>query len=189
MRTAIVAAVLCCLAAGMLEAQAPDRRRSRFSLLFNSGLAVPVSPDPVTDVWKPGLTMGAAVRYRLTRSLLVDAYFEYSQFAGVSPRVVTDDQGAPIGISGVRGGNIYAGYLDAIWYPFPQARSLSPYLMGGMGYATSNQFGSGVSFPVGGGLLVMMGRRTALFGDARYVFTNTPNSLRYATLRAGVTFR
>jgi hypothetical protein len=101
--------------------------------------------------------------------------------------VIYDRDGNPVG-SGHRTGTVYAGFAEASWYPFTRASVVSPYLIGGFGYSGSNNFGSGAAFPVGGGLLLSVARRAALFGDARYVFT-TGNSLRYATFRAGITLR
>ena len=189
MRTLTVVVTLSCLMASLLEAQRPDgRRRSPLSLHVTGGVAVPVSPDPLAAGWNPGVMVGAAVRYRLTRHVVVDASFQYAQFAATPAAVIYDDDGNPVGASGRRTGTIYAGFAEASWYPFPGARVVSPYLIGGIGYSGSNNFGSGAAFPVGGGLLISVARRAALFGDARYVLT-TGNSLRYATFRAGIRIR
>ncbi len=185
MRTALIVAVLCCLTGGMLEAQQPDRgRRTRFGLYLNSGLAIPVGGEAFGGAWRPGLTVGGSVRFRLSRGLLVDAYFEYSQFAGTTPLIDPEGVRAPR----IRSGNLYAGFVDVIWHPVPRARVVSPYLLAGLGYVSSSTFGSGVSVPVGAGLLFVVARRAALFGDARYVVTPSTD-LQYVTLRAGVTLR
>ncbi len=185
MRTVLIVALLCSLTGGLLEAQRPDRgRRSRFGLYLNSGLAIPVGPETFTGAWRPGVTVGGSVRFQLSRGFLVDAYFEYSQFAGTSP--ISDLDGV-VGLRS-RTGNLYAGFVDVIWHPVPRARVVSPYLLAGLGYVGSSTFGSGVSIPVGAGLLFVVARRAALFGDARYVVTPSTD-LQYVTLRAGVTLR
>jgi hypothetical protein len=180
--------LLACTMAGMLDAQQPDgRRRSPLSTHVTGGVAVPVSPDPLAAGWKPGVMVGAAARYLVSRQVMVDVSFQYAQFVATPAAVIYDRDGNPVG-SGHRTGTVYAGFAEVSWYPFPGASVVSPYVIGGFGYSGSNNFGSGAAFPVGGGLLLSVARRAALFGDARYVFT-TGNSLRYATIRAGITLR
>jgi hypothetical protein len=128
--------------AGLAEAQRPDgRRRSPLSLHVTGGFAVPVSPDPLAAGWKPGVMVGAAVRYRLSRNVVVDASFQYAQFAATPAAVIYDEEGNPVGATGRRTGTIYAGFAEVSWYPFPGASVVSPYLIGGFGYSGSNNFG------------------------------------------------
>jgi len=177
----------------------------RVSIYLGGGIALPMSPSSFSDFWSMGYSFGGGLGYAFSPSLAFVGQVDYNNFALDGDAILEQSGFGGMGIS-ISGGSAsifsISGNLRANLIPTPN--SLSPYFIGGIGYATvsTGDFtlsGGGQSITEGGfseshmsvlfgvGLDIPASEALDVFLEGKYgiVFTEDQTS-NYIPLRAGV---
>ena len=175
--------------------------QTKKAIMFNTGLNIPSSTKYFSDYWDASYNFGAGIDIYLNSHLSLQGYIDYNHFPFDGKKVLEDLKESNQGIS-ISGAAINILNLSANvkYHPIDIRQKVSPYILGGIGYANlsftdlvgtdqrgglgtltsesvgalSINFGFGIEFVVSSGI--------SIFVDARYILGFTEGKVvRYTS--------
>jgi opacity protein-like surface antigen len=195
------------LAIALLTTTTLSQEEKKTTLSFSSGLSFPSQPSLFSNYWNMGLNFGAGIGYPLSPSVSLIGSFDYNNF-GFNDKALLSDLGyGGYGIT-VTGSSItIITVLSNLKVTLvPETKSVSPYLLAGMGFlsisssdvsvslgsysrSASGNSESAFALQFGTGMDIPINEKIKVFLQASYgVGLTKGTSTNYLPLKAGVSF-
>lgn len=196
------------LVAAVVVSTATAQEEKKLVLSLSGGLSFPSQPQDFSDYWNMGFNVGAGIGYSFSPSLSLGGSFDYSNFSFDADALLHKAGFAGYGIS-ISGGSasIITVHANLKFSLIPQGASVSPYLLGGLGFfslsasdvkvsyqglnaTVSPGSESAFSIHFGAGLDIPIAQTTDLFLQLAYGIGFTEDkSTNYLPVKSGVFFK